>query len=85
MATVTKDNMFRSKSAAETKKAADRGAHSIVDHEAAVRDAKTARLRLARLAKEAADKEAAVNTPVAPRPVRKRAAPAARPGSKRAS
>jgi hypothetical protein len=86
MATVTKDNMFRSKSAAETKKAVDRGAHSIVDHEAALRDAKTARLRLARLAKEAADKEAAINTPPAPpRPARKRAAPAARPGSKRAS
>ncbi|MDF2999098.1 MAG: hypothetical protein K0R27_4735 [Xanthobacteraceae bacterium] len=73
MTTVTKDNMFRSKPPAGTKKAADRGAHSIVDDEVALRDAKTARLRLARLAKEAADKEAAITAPVAPRAGRKRA------------
>lgn len=73
MTTITKDNMFRTRSPAETKKAADRGAHSIVDHEAALRDEKTARLRLARLTKEAADKVAAINAPVAPRPGRKRA------------
>lgn len=72
MATATKDNMFSSKSPAGAKKS-DGSARSIIDDEVALRDAKTARLRLARLAKEAADKEAAASAPAAPpRPKAKR-------------
>lgn len=53
--------------------AINRAAWTIIDQQKAATDAKTARLRLARLAREAADKEGEATAP-APRPaVRKQA------------
>lgn len=63
MANLTKNTLLPPKlSVGDAKKAAtDKIAQSLIAHEVALRNAKTARLRLARLAKESADREAALN------------------------
>ncbi len=74
MAKLTKDSLFQPKlSAGEAKRAAtDKVAQTMIDQEVANRDAKTARLRLARLAKEAAERDAAASAPPPAKSVRKR-------------
>lgn len=73
MAKVTKESLFKPKlTAGETKsEAIDRAARSIIDQQIAARDAKTARLRLARLAREA-EERARASAPQPGRLARKR-------------
>lgn len=70
MTTLTRDTVFKPKlSQTESKAdAVSRIARSMIEQEASLRQAKTARLREARLAKEAADAAA-----TAPKPARKNA------------
>lgn len=59
----SKDNLFPKLSTADAKRVAtERAAQATIAHEVALRNAKTARLRAARLEKEAADKEAVAAT-----------------------
>lgn len=63
---LTKDTLFRTPSRAEQKQATtDSIARSIVDAETAAREAKSERLRKARLEREAAEREAAAERPAA--------------------
>jgi hypothetical protein len=73
---VTKDNLFKpSMSKGELKgDATTRAARAIIDREVADRDAKTARLKIARLAKEAEERDAAPAPAPARKTVRKAAA-----------
>lgn len=65
MTAVTRDTLFKPiLSKTESKaEAVSRIAKSALAHDIALRDAKTARLREARLAKEASDREVAATTP----------------------
>lgn len=72
----TKDTLFKSAkmTVGEAKSdAINRAAWSIIDQQKAATDAKTARLRLARLAREAADKEGEATATTARAAVRKQA------------
>ncbi|MFD1702390.1 hypothetical protein ACFSCV_05160 [Methylopila henanensis] len=76
--TATRDTLFKPSKSEAKGDATTRAARAIIDQEKAKEDAKTARLRAARLAKEAAESEAAA---AAPKPVRKTRKAAAKPAA----
>ncbi|GLK77489.1 hypothetical protein GCM10008171_27430 [Methylopila jiangsuensis] len=75
MLKLTKESLFKPSKAEVKGDATTRAARAIIDQETARRDAKTARLREARLARDAAEQAAAPAPKAAP--VRKRAKAAA--------
>ena len=74
MAALTKNSVFKSGVPARDKAETTTSiARSIAEAEVAAREAKTARLRKLRLAKEAADEEARATAPVAAKPTKVKA------------
>ncbi|MFC7051081.1 hypothetical protein ACFQI3_00090 [Hansschlegelia quercus] len=80
MQKLTKETAFKPEAKGD---ATTRAARAIIDGEIAQRDAKTARLRAARLAKEAEDLAAA--PPIVPKATKAAKSAAAKPATKRAA
>ncbi|MFD1331615.1 hypothetical protein ACFQ4O_06330 [Methylopila musalis] len=74
--TLTKDSLFKPSKAEAKGDATTRAARAIIDQETARRDAKTERLKAARLARDEAEQAAAAQA--APAPARKRRAAVAK-------